>query len=269
MLKTKALRETRLPARLRPLSRRHPTNMGPSVADRIMAYPLYQLWYPRPCNNNSSRFGKWMVIQFVPGTAALLDVQTPTTCWKSHASSSRTRRKNFHIFYQLLLGAPEHVKVEVCGLCQRQRRGLSLRQPERCVEEGKSDDDDYHEVDQALNDLAFSSEEKGDMFSVGAILHLGMWLSGIGQVLRMVPRSSLVQQAWMSCLGCLSCSASSTLDSLSCADHQHADEWSRKLIAKQLTVEKATESRDAIAKACTIDVQLAGTEDQSGCCRAG
>ena len=40
--------------------------------------------------------------------------------------------------------------------------------------EGKSDDDDYHEVDQALNDLAFSSEEKGDMFSViGAILHLG------------------------------------------------------------------------------------------------
>ena len=114
--------------------------MGPSVADRIMAAsPVLEAFGNAKTlrNNNSSRFGKWMVIQFSARDCSIVGcTNTNYLLEKSRVVQQDKGERNFHIFYQLLLGAPEHVKVDVCGLPANASGEDFHRLPERLCRGG-------------------------------------------------------------------------------------------------------------------------------------
>ena len=232
------------------------SGVEPSVADRIMsASPLLEAFGNAKTlrNNNSSRFGKWMVIQFNARDCSIVGCSnTNYLLEKSRVVNQDKGERNFHIFYQVLLGAPESVKVGLCGL-HKDAAGDDFHYVSQsgCVKvEGKSDKQDFKEVCDALDQLAFSDKEKQDMFSlIGAILYLGnvtfQEREGGSEGSKVEPNSESADAL----------AKASELLGINPSFFERAltitmlTSGRGSFIAKQQTVEKATESRDAIAKA--------------------
>ena len=149
-----------------------------TVADRIMAAsPVLEAFGNAKTlrNNNSSRFGKWMVIEF---GARLYDIQGCSNVnyllEKSRVVSQDPGERNFHIFYQLLLGTNHEFK-EKYMLNDTTPENYHYVGQSGCLEvESKSDEEDFNEVLDAMNHLGFPEEERETLWTVmSAVLHLG------------------------------------------------------------------------------------------------
>nr|XP_061791723.1 myosin-10 isoform X1 [Nerophis lumbriciformis] len=122
-------------------------------------------------NDNSSRFGKFIRINFdVTGYIVGANIET-YLLEKSRAIRQAKDERTFHIFYQLLAGAGEHLKSDLLLEGFNNYRFLSNG---NIPIPGQQDKDNFHETMEAMHIMSFSHEEILAMLKVvSSVLQFG------------------------------------------------------------------------------------------------
>ena len=124
-------------------------------------------------NNNSSRFGKFIRIEFLRSgqiAGAFID-------WylleKSRVVKVNSTERNYHIFYQLLNGADQRMRSEF--LLQNQSvEDFNYTKFGNDVISGISDRDEWNSLVEAFHVMGFSEKDQHAILrTVSAVLHLG------------------------------------------------------------------------------------------------
>ncbi|XP_075681423.1 unconventional myosin-IXb isoform X2 [Rhinoderma darwinii] len=123
-------------------------------------------------NNNSSRFGKFIQVNYLESGIVRGAVVEKYLLEKSRLVSQEKNERNYHVFYYMLLGASEE-----------ERKAFQLKQPEDYfylnqnnfkIEEGEDLRHDFERLKQAMEMVGFLPATKKQIFSVlSAILYLG------------------------------------------------------------------------------------------------
>ncbi|XP_051495335.1 unconventional myosin-IXb isoform X3 [Apus apus] len=123
-------------------------------------------------NNNSSRFGKFIQVNYLENGIVRGAVVEKYLLEKSRLVSHEKDERNYHVFYYLLLGVSEE-----------ERKEFHLKQPEDYfylnqhnlkIEDGEDLRHDFERLKQAMEMVGFLSATKKQIFSVlSAILYLG------------------------------------------------------------------------------------------------
>ncbi|XP_075137034.1 unconventional myosin-IXb isoform X2 [Leptodactylus fuscus] len=123
-------------------------------------------------NNNSSRFGKFIQVNYLESGIVRGAVVEKYLLEKSRLVSQEKNERNYHVFYYMLLGASEE-----------ERKTFQLKQPEDYfylnqnnfkIEEGEDLRHDFERLKQAMEMVGFLPATKKQIFSVlSAILYLG------------------------------------------------------------------------------------------------
>ncbi|XP_063084153.1 unconventional myosin-IXb isoform X3 [Cavia porcellus] len=123
-------------------------------------------------NNNSSRFGKFIQVNYLESGIVRGAVVEKYLLEKSRLVSQEKDERNYHVFYYLLLGVSEE-----------ERQEFQLRQPEDYfylnqhnlkIEDGEDLKHDFARLKQAMEMVGFLPATKRQIFSVlSAILYLG------------------------------------------------------------------------------------------------
>ncbi|GBG24967.1 Myosin-1 [Hondaea fermentalgiana] len=122
-------------------------------------------------NNNSSRFGKYLELQFNGAGEPVGGVTSNFLLEKSRVTYAGRGERSFHVFYGLLAGG----WPELLSQCQlgRAEDYAYLSQGTTYVD-GMDDAKDFQEVLQAFNTIGVPMEQQWYLFTVlGGILHLG------------------------------------------------------------------------------------------------
>uniref|UniRef100_A0A3P8VD46 Myosin-10-like n=1 Tax=Cynoglossus semilaevis TaxID=244447 RepID=A0A3P8VD46_CYNSE len=122
-------------------------------------------------NDNSSRFGKFIRINFdVTGYIVGANIET-YLLEKSRAIRQAKDERTFHIFYQLLAGAGEHLRSDLLLEGFNKYRFLSNG---NIPIPGQQDKDNFHETMEAMHIMSFAHEEILAMLKVvSAVLQFG------------------------------------------------------------------------------------------------
>lgn len=124
-------------------------------------------------NNNSSRFGKFIRIEFTrAGTIAGAFID-----WylleKSRVVRLNAHERNYHVFYQLLKGANRSMKQDFL-LENLDVEDFAYTRDGHDTIAGVSDRDEWDSLIEALNVMGFSEQEQMSILrTVAAVLHLG------------------------------------------------------------------------------------------------
>ncbi|XP_038628931.1 unconventional myosin-IXb isoform X3 [Tachyglossus aculeatus] len=123
-------------------------------------------------NNNSSRFGKFIQVNYLESGIVRGAVVEKYLLEKSRLVSQEKDERNYHVFYYLLLGVTEE-----------ERQEFQLKQPEDYfylnqhnlkIEDGEDLRHDFERLKQAMEMVGFLPATKKQIFSVlSAILYLG------------------------------------------------------------------------------------------------
>ncbi|KAM9112045.1 unconventional myosin-IXb isoform 2-T2 [Pangshura tecta] len=123
-------------------------------------------------NNNSSRFGKFIQVNYLENGIVRGAVVEKYLLEKSRLVSQEKDERNYHVFYYLLLGVSEE-----------ERKEFHLKQPEDYfylnqhnlkIEDGEDLRHDFERLKQAMEMVGFLPATKKQIFSVlSAILYLG------------------------------------------------------------------------------------------------
>ncbi len=123
-------------------------------------------------NDNSSRFGKFIHINFSTETGAIVGARISNYLLeKTRITQQIEGERNYHIFYQLFAGAKPELLLDL-GLDggAKSFRYLGNRQSPKT----KKDFENFEETVQCLSRIGLSTEEQNIIFSLAAaVLHLG------------------------------------------------------------------------------------------------
>jgi myosin heavy subunit len=137
-------------------SQSNPDGHHTAIEDRVLgSNPLLESFgNSKTCrNNNSSRFGKWLEINFNCGRGKFCLIGANITQYlleKSRVVTQADDERNYHIFYQMCsdenmgLGMPENYAY--------------LNQSGCTAIEGVDDYEDFQETRKAFHDLHFTGE---------------------------------------------------------------------------------------------------------------
>ncbi|KAG2392602.1 hypothetical protein C9374_011327 [Naegleria lovaniensis] len=191
-------------------------------------------------NDNSSRFGKFIIMQFDKDGVILGAFMYNYLLEKSRVISQSTGERGYHIFYQLLAGCDAKKKQE-----------LFLTKPEdyACINGGKcfkvdgvDDAKEFQEVVKAMNIVGLSQEEQDSIFRiVAAVLNL--------QNLKFKPKGDASEIENRTVLNNASSLLKLEAASLEKALTSMYVTAGKDLILKGLSPAKACDARDAFSKA--------------------
>ncbi|CAN8273523.1 unnamed protein product [Cochlearia groenlandica] len=194
-------------------------------------------------NNNSSRFGKFVEIQFdqrgrISGAAIrtyLLE--------RSRVCQVSDPERNYHCFYMICAAPPEHKRKWKLA----DPREFHYLNQSQCIELERMDDaKEYRETRKAMDVVGINSEEQEAIFRVvAAILHLGNVEFGRGKDSdSSVPKDEKSKEHLKTAAELFMCNEQALEDSLCKRVIMTRDES----ITKYLDPESAALSRDALAK---------------------
>ncbi|XP_041086330.1 unconventional myosin-IXb-like isoform X10 [Polyodon spathula] len=123
-------------------------------------------------NNNSSRFGKFIQVNYLESGVVRGAVVEKYLLEKSRLLSREKNERNYHVFYYLLLGASEEERKEFKLL--QPDDYIYLKQQNFKIEDGEDLRHDFERLQQAMEMVGFLPSTKKQIFSVlSAILYLG------------------------------------------------------------------------------------------------
>jgi len=124
-------------------------------------------------NDNSSRFGKYLEIQFDSNNAPVGGVISTFLLEKTRVAFQQKQERNFHIFYQIYAGLDGGRKSE-WGLNAPMSNFYYLSQSGCTTVEDVDDAKDFQEVSAAMRTVGISDQEMHYIFQImAAILHIG------------------------------------------------------------------------------------------------
>ncbi|RKO91391.1 myosin head, motor domain-containing protein, partial [Blyttiomyces helicus] len=123
-------------------------------------------------NNNSSRFGKFIRIEFTPSG----NISGANIDWylleKSRVTHQTAKERNYHIFYQLMKGGSQELKESL--LLDGSLNDYRFTKASNKNIDGVDDAGDFKSLKDALDIMGFSADDQKDLHrAVAAILHLG------------------------------------------------------------------------------------------------
>ncbi|XP_070969922.1 unconventional myosin-IXb-like isoform X2 [Oncorhynchus clarkii lewisi] len=123
-------------------------------------------------NNNSSRFGKFIQVNYLESGVVRGAIVEKYLLEKSRLVSRENNERNYHVFYYLLVGASEEERKEFKLL--QPEDYLYLKQQYFKIEDEEDLCHDFERLQQAMEMVGFLSATKKQIFSVlSAILYLG------------------------------------------------------------------------------------------------
>ena len=151
------------------------SNLGTLEKQILQANPILESFGNAQTvrNNNSSRFGKFVRIEFSSKGAISGGHLDWYLLEKSRVSTRSQHERSFHIFYQLLNGANEDILNEL-SLSTNNLNYYNYLSKSRKQVDGIDDEKEWKNLINALNILGFNELEQMNLFKVvGSILHIG------------------------------------------------------------------------------------------------
>lgn len=195
-------------------------------------------------NNNSSRFGKYVQIQFSLGGQPDGGRISNFLLEKSRVVTQKEGERNFHIFYQLITGADEQTK-ESLGLTNMDYYYF-LNQSGTYTVDDVNDAKDFQDILHAMDVIGIGPEEQGHIFTiVAAILHIGN-ISFVERANYAAPEEEGFLQfpAFL-----LSVDANRLKEKLTSRTMESRWGGKSEVLDVTMNVEQATYTRDALSKA--------------------
>ncbi|GMI30161.1 hypothetical protein TeGR_g7112 [Tetraparma gracilis] len=121
-------------------------------------------------NNNSSRFGKWMELNFTPEAKIKGCRIVNYLLEKSRVVWQIPNERNYHVFYMMINDDKLKSKLKLGAASQYHY----LNQSGCEVVKGRNDAEEHADMIRAMNDLEFKDETQSDIFAgLAGILNLG------------------------------------------------------------------------------------------------
>eukprot|EP01034_Spumella_vulgaris_P026744 gene26744-33370_t len=125
-------------------------------------------------NNNSSRFGKLITVNFDNNGAIIGGGIINYLLEKSRVVGQTKGERNYHVFYQLLSASDTDAELTAELRLQAPELFQFTSQSGVTNVEGISDDKDFEDMKNSMNILKFSPEEQHSVFKIVAgVLHFG------------------------------------------------------------------------------------------------
>ncbi|XP_028061806.1 myosin-2 isoform X2 [Camellia sinensis] len=192
-------------------------------------------------NDNSSRFGKLIEIHF-SSTGKICGAQIQTFLLeKSRVVQLTHEERSYHIFYQLCAGAPSSLKDRL-NLKTASVYNY-LNQSDCLVIDDVDDARNFQMLMEAFDTVQISKEDQENAFEMLAAV---LWLGNISfQVIDNENHVEVVaDEAVTSAARLMGCSTEDLMLALS----THRIKAGKDIFSKKLTLQKAIETRDALAK---------------------